>query len=106
MEYYLNYFNKKNNINYDIFRVSNVYGQNQDTTKGLGIINTFLENIIQKKDITVYGNGETIRNYIYIKDVVSFLLTSLSSDLYKSNIYNLSSDDNLSINNLLEVIKK
>lgn len=105
MEYYLNYFNKKNNINYDIFRVSNVYGQNQDTTKGLGIINTFLENIIQKKDITVYGNGETIRNYIYIKDVVSFLLTSLSSDLYKSNIYNLSSDDNLSINNLLEVIK-
>lgn len=105
MEYYLNYFNKKNSINYDIFRVSNVYGQNQDTTKGLGIINTFLENIIQKKDITVYGNGETIRNYIYIKDVVSFMLTSLSSDLYKSNIYNLSSDDNLSINNLLEVIK-
>lgn len=105
MEYYLNYFNKKNNINYDIYRVSNIYGQNQDVTKGLGIINTFLENIIQKKDITVYGNGETIRNYIYIKDVVAFILTSLYSNLHKSNIYNLSSDDNLSINNLLELIK-
>ncbi len=30
MEYYLNYYNKKNNLNYDIYRVSNIYGENQD----------------------------------------------------------------------------
>lgn len=65
MEYYLNYFNKKNNINYDIFRVSNVYGQNQDTTKGLGIINTFLENIIQKK-ILLFMETEKLLEIIFI----------------------------------------
>lgn len=104
MEYYLNYYQKKNNLNYDIFRVSNIYGENQDTSKGLGIINTFLENIINKKTINIYGNGEAIRNYIYIKDVVSFLLTSIETELLSSNIYNLSSNDNLSINDLLNII--
>ncbi|NHN25607.1 NAD-dependent epimerase/dehydratase family protein [Flavobacterium jejuense] len=104
MEYYLNYYQKKNNLNYDIFRVSNIYGENQDTSKGLGIINTFLENIIHKKNINIFGNGETIRNYIYIKDVISFLLTSLETELQQSNIYNLSSNDNLSINELLNII--
>lgn len=104
MEYYLNYYNKKNNLNYDIYRVSNIYGENQDTSKGLGIINTFLENIIYEKEIHVYGDGETIRNYIYIKDVVAFLLTSIKTELSTSNIYNLSSNDNLSINELLKII--
>jgi UDP-glucose 4-epimerase len=105
MEHYLNYYQKKNNLEYDVFRVSNIYGENQDTSKGLGIINTFLENIINKKDIKVFGNGETVRNYIYIKDVINFLNTSINSNLSTSNIYNLCSNDNLSINELLEVVK-
>lgn len=105
MEYYLNYYQEKNNLKYDVFRVSNIYGEDQQTNKGLGIINTFLENIISKKNIKVYGNGETIRNYIYIKDVVRFITTSVETDLSISNIYNLCSNDNLSINELLKIIK-
>ena len=105
MEYYLNYYHEKNNLNYDVFRVSNIYGEGQQTNKGLGIINTFLENIIAQKDIKVYGNGEAIRNYIYIKDVVRFLVTSIETDWSVSNIYNLCSNDNLSINELLDIIK-
>ncbi|WP_026703787.1 NAD-dependent epimerase/dehydratase family protein [Flavobacterium soli] len=105
MEYYLNYHQEKNNLQFDIFRVSNIYGENQQTNKGLGIINTFLENIVHKKDIKVYGNGEAIRNYIYIKDVVRFIKTSIETDLSVSSIYNLCSNDNLSINQLLKLIK-
>ncbi len=105
MEYYLNYQQQKNKLQYDIFRVSNIYGEGQQTHKGLGIINTFLENIIQKRDIKVYGNGETIRNYIYIQDVINFIMTSVQTDLSVSNIYNLCSNDNLSINELLRIIK-
>ena len=46
MENFLNYFQKKYNLSYDIYRVSNVFGDGQDISKGLGIINTFLENDI------------------------------------------------------------
>ena len=104
MEYYLNYYQKKKHLSYEIFRVSNIYGENQQTNKGLGIINTFLENIVKNENIKVYGNGETVRNYIYIDDVVRFLATSVDTHLSASNIYNLCSNDNLSINELLKLI--
>lgn len=106
MEYYLNYFETKHNLKYDVFRISNIYGEGQNTSKGLGIINTFLEKIIAEKEITVFGDGEIIRNYIYIKDVAKALAYSCQSNIETSTIYNLSSDDSLSINEVIEYIKK
>lgn len=106
MEYYLNYFKIRCGINYDIYRVSNVYGMGQDTSKGLGIINTFLEKIVVEGRIQVFGNGEITRNYIYISDVAELLNLSVIKDRTSSNIYNLSSDDTLKINDLINIMKK
>ena len=105
MEYYLNYFEVKYNLKYSIFRVSNIYGEGQDTSKGLGIINTFLEKIILENSVTVFGNGSVIRNYIYVKDVAKIIANSINSDLEKSEIYNLSSNDSFSINELIDILK-
>jgi UDP-glucose 4-epimerase len=104
MENYLNYFEARHGIKHDIFRVSNVYGIGQDTSKGLGIINTFLEKIISEHAVTIYGNGENIRNYISVCDVAKLLSLSVNSN-ENSNIFNLASDDNISINDLVKVIK-
>lgn len=106
MEHFLNYFHKKYGLHSDIYRISNVYGDGQDTSKGLGIINTFIEKIITEKSVTVYGKGETIRNYVYVKDVAELLSTSLNNDLGKSNLYNLASNDTMSINLLIALLKQ
>lgn len=106
IENYLNYFKVKYNLNYDVFRVTNVYGIGQNTSKGLGIINTFLEKIISEKLITIYGNGEAIRNYILVDDVANILKESVYKNTNNSAVYNLASDDSLSINQLVEIIKK
>lgn len=66
----------------------------------------FLEKIISEKEITVFGDGEIIRNYIYVKDVAKTLAYSCYSDFEKSSIYNLSSNDSLSINEVIQQIKK
>lgn len=105
MEHFLNYFKNKYDINFDIYRISNVYGEGQNTSKGLGIINTFIENILSKKEIRVFGNGENIRNYVYVKDVARILSNSSYKDLNSTEIYNLSSNDTLSINDLVTIIK-
>lgn len=105
MENYLTYFEARFGLKHDIFRVSNVYGVGQDTSKGLGIINTFLEKILQEGEVTVYGNGEAIRNYINVKDVARLLSLSAVTNGNQSHLYNLASDDNLSINELLKYIK-
>ena len=105
MEYFLNYFKAKYSINFDIYRVSNVYGDGQNTSKGLGIINTFIENILNKNQIQVFGNGENIRNYVYVKDVSELLSYSLFTDMNESNIYNIASNDSISINALINEIR-
>ncbi len=64
MENFLEYYKKKHNLNYTVLRVSNVYGPGQNTIKGLGLINIFLENIIKGQTVRVYGDGNNIRNYI------------------------------------------
>lgn len=105
MEFFLNYYRIKNNLHFDIFRVSNIYGSGQNTSKGLGIINTFLEKIIDEKQVQIFGDGENIRNYVYIKDVVELLCLSAGSELNKSSIYNLASNDTCSIKELVAKIK-
>ncbi len=105
MENFLNYYQTKYQLNFDIYRVSNVYGEGQDTTKGLGIINTFLEKIISEKKINIFGDGKNVRNYIYVKDVAELLSYSITSDTSKSEIFNLSSNDTLSINELVSIMQ-
>ena len=104
MENFLNYYDKRFGVKYDIFRVSNVFGPGQNISKGLGIINTFLEKIVSDRQIFIYGNGQSVRNYIYISDVVDILSLSLNS-LSSSHVFNLSSNDNISINELVKIIK-
>lgn len=106
MENFLSYYQIKYGIHHDIFRVSNAFGEGQNTSKGLGIINTFLEKIIQDQKVTVFGDGNNIRNYIYVKDLADILSLSVSNDLTGSNTLNLSSHDTLSINELIETIAK
>tara|TARA_Y100000992_G_scaffold301530_1_gene272663 strand:+ start:469 stop:1386 length:918 start_codon:yes stop_codon:yes gene_type:complete len=104
MENYLLYFLRKSNINHTIFRISNIYGEFQDISKGLGLINTILENHINHKKIKIFGDGSNVRNYIYIKDVVRAMSLVASDKLSSSQIFNLSSNDNLSINEILKIV--
>lgn len=105
MEHFLNYFKTKYGINFDIYRVSNVYGAGQNTSKGLGIINTFIENIINNQQIQIFGNGENTRNYVYVKDVAELLSYSLNLNHNRSEVYNIASNDTISINELVQLLK-
>jgi UDP-glucose 4-epimerase len=105
MENFLNYFKIRDGVSFDIYRISNVFGEGQNTSKGLGIINTFLENILSKNEVHVYGDGNNVRNYIYVNDVVKLMEHSVKGDLSVSEIYNLASNDNISINKLIEIMK-
>jgi UDP-glucose 4-epimerase len=104
-EYFLEFFQKKYGINYTIFRISNVYGPGQNTNKGLGLINTILDKHIKNEEISIYGDGSSIRNYIYINDVAEILSLELKKELNSSKIINLASSYHLSVNELLILIE-
>lgn len=104
MEHFLNYYQAKYNIQYDVYRISNVYGEGQDVTKGLGVINIFLEHILKNGKVAVFGDGSNTRNYIYVGDVVKLMALSIEHP-EQSGIYNLASNDTLSINGLIDLMK-
>lgn len=105
MEHFLNYFRVKYKLNFDIYRVSNVYGEGQNTGKGIGLINTFIEKIITEHKIYIFGDGKNVRNYLYVKDLAELMLTSLRSDVHVSEIYNTSSNATLTVNDIAGIMK-
>lgn len=105
MENFLEYYQVKCDIQTDIYRVSNVYGEGQDISKGLGVINIFLHKIKTEGKVTVFGDGSNTRNYIYVGDVARLLMLS-KENMDQSGIYNVSSFDTYSINELIEKLKE
>lgn len=105
MEHFLNYFEVKYGLHFDIYRVSNVYGEGQNTGKGIGLINTFIEKIISEKKIYIFGDGGNVRNYLYVKDLAELMLTSLRRDATVSEIYNTASNDTLTVNDIARIMQ-
>jgi UDP-glucose 4-epimerase len=57
-----------------ILRCATVYGEHQRPDRGQGVIVTFLNRIERGEPIDLYGNGSTIRDYIYVGDVARALI--------------------------------
>lgn len=103
LEYFLEYYRVKKGIDYDIFRISNVYGPGQNTAKGLGVINTMIEKILHEKKIVVFGDGNVYRNFIYIDDVVK-VMSEFHEKPPVSEPINLCHDDVYSINDIISIL--
>lgn len=106
IENLLRYHQTKNHLNYDVYRISNVYGPYQNINKGLGFINTCLSNIKNSKETIVFGDGSNVRDYIYSEDVANLLKLSLFKSVNDSGIYHISTNKGLSISDLLAIFQK
>jgi nucleoside-diphosphate-sugar epimerase len=84
------------------FRFSNVYGPRQSSSGEGGVISIFINNILDKKSLTVFGDGTQTRDFIYVEDVAEAIYRSVLSHI--DGILNLSSNEEVSINKVLELL--
>ena len=77
------------NIDYLMVRMSNNYGPRQHGEKFLP---TIINNINNNKKIPLYGKGENIRDWIYVKDSVRLIYNLIMRERY-NDIYNISFND-------------
>lgn len=105
IEQYFSLYQKLFGLKYKIFRLSNPYGERQNPYGGQGVISVFLNEITLNGKIEIWGDGEVIRDYIYIKDVTEILVNSLEFETPNS-IYNIGSGVGLSLNQLINTIEK
>lgn len=73
-EYYLNMFRAEGRLETAAIRFFNVFGPRQDP-KGAyaAAVPIFIEKAVKGEDITVFGDGEQTRDFIYVKDIVGAL---------------------------------
>ncbi len=105
IEHYFNLYERLFGFKYKIFRLSNPYGERQNPYGNQGVISVFLNKVILDEKIEIWGDGEVIRDYIYIKDVVELLVNSIEIETSNS-IYNVGSGVGLSLNQLISTMKK
>lgn len=78
-EYYLSYYLQVHGMEYAAVRYSNVYGPRQDPHGEAGVVAIFSTRLRDRQPVTVYGDGEQTRDYVYVGDVVAanMLVTDL-----------------------------
>lgn len=74
IERYLEYFKINFGLDYLIFRYSNPYGPRQNLVGSQGIIPIFLNKIKNNQAISIFGDGENVRDYIYVEDSINLSL--------------------------------
>ncbi len=105
LEYYSNIFNEKNNLDTIGLRYFNVYGPKQNPNNHYsGVISIFVNNALHDKNIKIYGDGSYTRDFVYIEDVCRANLNAVTSSPKKSNIFNISGGNIVSIKELAEMI--
>lgn len=80
-EYYLEMFRTTGRLETTSIRFFNVFGPRQDP-KGAyaAAVPIFIEKALKGEDITVYGDGEQTRDFIYVKDIVGALVFAATTE--------------------------
>ena len=98
----INFYHRRYNLNYLILRPSNPYGYGQNLHGKQGLIAVIIGCILDNKPVTIYGDGNTIRDYIYIGDFVYYVKELIRMGILNETI-NIGSGVGYSINQIIEI---
>lgn len=104
-KYTMESYIKLSGLDYIIFRFSNVYGPRQSNSSESGVVSIFINNMLNNRTVTIYGDGEQCRDFIFVEDVVDSIIKSLEFK-YKNDVVNLSTNTRVSVNQLFFKLKK
>lgn len=88
-----------------ILRCSTVYGEYQQPDRGQGVVVTFLHRIEAGEPIEIFGEGATVRDYVYAGDVAAAIVALLDQHQVPP-ILNLGSERPTPLNELRELVEK
>lgn len=97
-EHYLRVYQELYGLNYVIFRFFNIYGPYQTE----GLIPIMHKRLSSKAPIDIYGGGNQIRDYVFIKDVVPFFHRAIKDESVKNMMLNMGTGKGTSV---IEIVR-
>ena len=88
-------------MDYVIFRPHNVYGEHQNIgDKYRNVVGIFMNQILQGKAMTVFGDGMQTRAFSYIGDMTPIMVESIDTPAARNQIFNIGADQAYTVNEL------
>ncbi len=92
-------------LNYVIFRPHNVYGEFQNIgDKYRNVVGIFMNQILQDKPFTIFGDGEQQRAFSYVGDIVDIIAESAWTENAYNEIFNVGADIPFTVNTLAKEV--
>ncbi len=87
-------------------RLSNVYGPSvfSSSSADRGVLNKVAAMALQNKDITIYGDGNYLRDYIYIDDVVNAFLVAGEAIKISGQVFNIATGRGIKVGDAFQMI--
>jgi UDP-glucose 4-epimerase len=92
-------------LDYVIFRPHNVYGERQNVgDRYRNVVGIFMNQLLQGKPMTVFGDGSQQRAFTHINDVAPVLAACVENPAAKNQVFNIGADTPHSVNELANVV--
>lgn len=86
-----------------VLRYFNTYGIRQTYTPYVGVITIFINRLLEGKSPIIFGDGEQIRDYVSVKDVVRVNILAMKGD-YSGEVFNVGTGKGTTVNQLAEFL--
>lgn len=87
-------------------RYFHVFGPRQNDSDTGGVVAIFIRKILAGEPITVYGDGQQVRCFTYVKDVVRANLLAAESDDMNGQYFNVASGNHVTLNDLIDSLRR
>lgn len=105
-ENYLKLYSQQEIVQGTILRLPNVYGPGPESgSADRGVINMMMRKALKGEALTVYGKGDFLRDYVYVKDVISaFLHAAIHIDQLNGRHFVLGTGKGYTINQSINLV--
>ncbi len=105
-EKYLRMYRELHGLEYVILRPSVPYGPRQDPNRRQGAVTVFTHRALQGEPITIWGEGESLRDYFYVGDMVTPLINAMDIPFAGDMTFNLAGKRGYTLLELVSVLEE
>lgn len=103
-EYYCDMFNREGKLATGTMRYFNVFGPRQDPGSAYAAaVPIFIDKAVKNETITIFGDGEQTRDFIYVKDIIAANVF-LAMNKTEPGFFNVAYGGRLTVNGLAQKI--
>jgi UDP-glucose 4-epimerase len=102
-EEYLATWNRLYGAGHVVLRFANVYGPRQLAKLEGGVVAIFMDRLRAGEGVTIFGNGEQTRDFVYVGDVADAILAAIGRD---GGVFNVGTATETSVNELFEACRR